>query len=409
MRHSSLVESSKPSINPVLQAALSSLDIQLESELTRYRRLRERPIKPRRQPSEASSPSSRLKEIAFEPTTKPPANNPSAKAGDSAIALPSMGKPLDNNVEEAVSTLVHQPQESATQSESAAQSDSVPPQIPPQDYLESSEKLLQTLAEEENVNEADSNDSNPLFTPLSVGAVLVLFVASMLLGSALIKPETFSHWGLDKLFNNDSNLTSDTPSVAVSPIGEEESLGGGNSNQELNLARDEFVKLSLDNLSTLPDVNPSPSVAPSPQTAPSPATAQPNSNVSEIPYANTGSGLATALLPPGLQPYPYPQAVVPYPVTVPPNPSPRPSVSEAVKAEAAPAPTGEEANLYFAIADYTGNEALEKAQEVIPDAYLRNFAPGVKIQLGAFKEEAQAKQLVTQLKEKGITASVYRP
>jgi cell division protein FtsN len=45
----------------------------------------------------------------------------------------------------------------------------------------------------------------------------------------------------------------------------------------------------------------------------------------------------------------------------------------------------------------------------VPDAYLRNFSPGVQIQMGAFYTESDANRLVAQLKQQGVSASVHLP
>jgi cell division septation protein DedD len=59
--------------------------------------------------------------------------------------------------------------------------------------------------------------------------------------------------------------------------------------------------------------------------------------------------------------------------------------------------------------DYSDPISLEKAQQVVADAYLRQFPAGVRIQLGAFNDAATAKTLVEQLQRQGLSAKVYRP
>jgi cell division septation protein DedD len=52
---------------------------------------------------------------------------------------------------------------------------------------------------------------------------------------------------------------------------------------------------------------------------------------------------------------------------------------------------------------------LEQARTVVPDAYVRDFPKGSRIQMGAFKTESEAKRLVEELQRQGISASIYRP
>lgn len=68
-----------------------------------------------------------------------------------------------------------------------------------------------------------------------------------------------------------------------------------------------------------------------------------------------------------------------------------------------------EVDYYYVVMDYSDPQSLEKARQVVPDAYARQFPPGVRIQLGAFNDAATAKTLVEQLQRLGLPAKVYRP
>jgi cell division septation protein DedD len=62
------------------------------------------------------------------------------------------------------------------------------------------------------------------------------------------------------------------------------------------------------------------------------------------------------------------------------------------------------------LVDYTDDRSLAQARTVIPEAYLEEIPDqGTKIQMGAFLSENEAKALVDQLRQRGITATIYRP
>jgi serine/threonine-protein kinase len=72
-----------------------------------------------------------------------------------------------------------------------------------------------------------------------------------------------------------------------------------------------------------------------------------------------------------------------------------------------PPPAGDK--FYYVLVDSTNDRALEQTRKVVPDAYVRNFPQGNRIQMGAFLRESEATTLVEQLKQQGISASIYRP
>jgi cell division septation protein DedD len=61
------------------------------------------------------------------------------------------------------------------------------------------------------------------------------------------------------------------------------------------------------------------------------------------------------------------------------------------------------------LVNYKSDRTLEQARTVVPDAYVRNFPEGNRIQMGAFKRESEAKTLIEQLNQQGVSASIYRP
>jgi hypothetical protein len=66
-------------------------------------------------------------------------------------------------------------------------------------------------------------------------------------------------------------------------------------------------------------------------------------------------------------------------------------------------------DFYYVLMEYKNDESLFKAREVVPDAYVREFPIGVRIQVAAFEDEASAKVMVEQMKEQGLAAQMYTP
>jgi cell division septation protein DedD len=64
---------------------------------------------------------------------------------------------------------------------------------------------------------------------------------------------------------------------------------------------------------------------------------------------------------------------------------------------------------YYVLVNDAGKQTLEKAKTIIPEAYVEKFPQGARIQMGAFKVESEATTLVEQLKQQGISASIYHP
>jgi hypothetical protein len=356
-----------------LQKALSSLDVSLEGELARYRRLRpQQPDSRRHLNSQQLHPLELLKQ-GKEPSVAPADAEPVTKQ-----VLPSP-EPVDPGETSATSSLVHQP--------AAPDSEVEKPELPaPQEYLQSSEGLLRSLKIEPK-KEEEATDS--LLTPLGIGSVLVLLISSALLSSALIDSEGFKRLALDRLkIGNLSPQNTDGTEVEVAPINSPEP----EISQSPNLANQEFVDLNLDTLSTLPleDQQSGSAQPPSP-----PGTTQPAPTASQtLTSTGTGSNLTAALLPPALRPQP-----------VEPIESSSETTSAAIKA--APAPTSKD--LYFVMVDYTGANSLANAKVIVDEAYLVKLPQGIHIQMGSFLKESLAQTFVKDLQEKGFVASIYRP
>ncbi len=66
-----------------------------------------------------------------------------------------------------------------------------------------------------------------------------------------------------------------------------------------------------------------------------------------------------------------------------------------------------DSGFYYVVTDYQNEQSLIAAQKVVPEAFVWQFAHGVKIQLAAFEARDQAEQFVADLKAKGMNARVY--
>ncbi|MGB7520701.1 MAG: hypothetical protein WA896_13815, partial [Spirulinaceae cyanobacterium] len=272
---------SKPALNPLLKAALSSLDINLEEELIRYRRLSKGS-----KPGESQSNFHRGNTLASPPTATETLDLSSLEEIsdlDSVSTTTEINLTTqlqeDSSQEDATANLVHQPTESEEKQNLAEPTNN---QQPPEDYLESSEQLLRSLEEKKSEEKQPQQKKNPawkqiLFSPLGIASVAVFVVASTLLGATLLDPQTASKLGLGGLLGYGDG------DVEVEPIDQAaiEAEQAKASPSGPNLANnEEFTKeLDLDTLSTVesgatPDAtaatSETPAAIPSPTLPPNP-------------------------------------------------------------------------------------------------------------------------------------------
>ena len=55
------------------------------------------------------------------------------------------------------------------------------------------------------------------------------------------------------------------------------------------------------------------------------------------------------------------------------------------------------------------SSGFAKARKIVPGAFLGRFPQGSRIQMGAFKNEAKANAFANQLRQQGMSASIYIP
>ena len=463
---------SSASINPVLQAALGSLDVQLEEELARYRRQRAgRPVmSPRglgrhqiRKPIELISVErvgGQTHRPALGMSTAPVVSFPLFMVNPTSVATPAQDanpEPIGQTAQLATSSEPNSggvvpspanaannlaPESSITKPLNPESADGggnlatvAAAQAQPDDYLESSEQLLRSLAEEETIAPPKKRFTDRLLTPLSVGLMLLLLLSSATIAFIVNNPATLKAFGLDRFFG------SKPPTVAQSPIAAPVAKNDAPIVNGPDLASDEFVDLNLNTLSRL-EATPKPSASPA-QVAP--LTALPNGATMAAPPVVPNSALprrsadlSSALLQSSPQAGVVPSAGLPQvaPLPAPAASAPRANTSSPASAKSKSSPTSAKSSkssakknspassssapvanssaaqpdgFYYVLVNYGSESALEQARTVVPDAYVRDFPKGARIQMGAFKTESEAKTLVEELQRQGISASIDRP
>lgn len=294
----------------------------------------------------------------------------------------------------------------------------IPPTGEPDDYLESSEALLRSLAEEDtSADRRDHRNNNSLLSPLGIGSMLLLLIASAVLGIVLFQPKLIPQgiFGSSSQRNANSDTTnSDTTKTNT----------GTNSQkvaepqltpvpQYPNLANDEFPEVKSPN--DVVGLTPKPTVNPQ-----SPANTPPNpSAITPVPGSNVG--VPTSELPPANQlpvnPAP-PAAVQPniqtniqaqpnqtQPNIQPNQPTNPPAQKPAPISDADLKPSA--SGMYQFVVPNQGDTAFANTRKIVPDAYV---SPDKKyIHVGAVSSKERAKKLLAELQSKGLNPQPYQP
>ena len=331
-----------------------------------------------------------------------------------------------------------------------------------EDYLESSEELLRSLAQEEADAESERSGLDNVMTPFGVGSMLLLLMASGMFGYLVMNPATFASIGstLSRLFKSPLPIAASIETASPSP-----------TTSGVIPTGSEFMDLSLNNLTVMGTQNnasglPSlPGLLPLGKPSNSPTTrvlggntmtSKPGASVKTtsrtvLPSAIGGATSAAApggglfqggnssLGTGGIFKDPAPQAeetppVYTQPVYTPPTYTPprrslapqrqEPTYRAPVQSpqqplrtmpmelppstptSIPPVPVESAAPItptYRVEAPYTGDRALEKAQQADPGAYFRNGENGAVVQMGgsySSREEAEAK--AESLKKQGF-------
>ncbi|GET36971.1 hypothetical protein [Microseira wollei] len=388
---SSPQSSPTPGLDPTLQAVLGNLDVNLEEELTRFRR--QRPGKKMLYTNGSSRPkvdksldlisvkATGGRNLGAENKASAASNNPTPGGVEDLneqrnIPAAAIASDVETNVSAAVAT---------NYTQAAAPGATL---IQPDDYLQSSEALLKNLtAEPENpfTPEQPERESDGLLSPLGIGSMLLLLLASATLGYVVMNPASVSH--LNRLFEPQKpKVAENTPKTAAA---------GGNASvvrgipTSPNLAAEEFGELTLRSLSTV-----EPRVAAIPTPAPRP----------QIPV-NTPATIPSAV--PGNVPLDLSRSLLPQPVESGSLPLPTSAPTPATRQTGAkPARAGE--NRYLVVMDYNGSRSLTQARKVAANAFVRRLPDGTRIQLASFPTASEARAKVQQLQKQGVSAQLYR-
>lgn len=371
-----------------LYAALGSLDVQLEAELERYRELRERQntgdrgaldrpvVIPEATIADAVIPIMAAAEL-------PSADSDSDEATSEATSGMS-ASPFDLNSEDDLefggdATDLSGFDESLGETRAIHSGDRGSPETnttPPDSYLASSEALL--------ASNRNRRRNKRKVSPLGVGGVLLLLLASATVGYVLVNPESLDRFGVRAWFDRKNDPIADNPDSA--PVVEAED----NLPTSPNLAAEEFVDIQIDTLSELaPPTTPTPS--PTPTSTPTPA-ADPNS------IDNLASALAPQTNPAGSA---TPNAT--------PNATPTPAPTNAMPPLPEVTPDPNYTGFYLVVVNEGNATALARIQASNPEAYFEQIAGARRIQVGAYDSLAIAQEVVDRIKAQGLPAQVYRP
>lgn len=447
-------------LHPRVKQALAYLDCYLEDELLRYRRAKSgSQVAP--SSARAMRPDDRVKSAPeltqFVPIDSLPKKVAESElreslVGDGENAVPESVTPLAADV---LASLAVIPEDGETLGDAYSLDDLMSysgmetlgdshsgglhqRQASPDDYLESSEELLRSLAQEEANVDHERSSLESLLTPFGIGSMMLMLMGSGMFGYLVMNPSTFAALGsgLTRMVSGFRGGAPAAPVVAVAPAQE----GGGEVPKEST----EFMDLSLKSLvvmgtqgkgmaglKVLPSIAPKTNAPGSAMVNAQPGMptvvvpGQPN-NVPVTPAIvggaaprntqNNSASPSNVAAQPAARPKPSlyrpaqpqrsyqppvrsaaPAPVKTLPMDLPPAPSTPTSIPPA-ESMPAPAPSG-----YRVEIPYTGDTDLEKAQKSDSGAYFKNGDNGAVIQMGetySSREAAEAK--AQQLKQQGF-------
>lgn len=368
-----------------LQNALGSLELDLEAELRRYRLHRSAEF-PAQMNAQGLNGWQNLPEESVEVEAQFPDSQQEVYSYDS-VSLPTPESPANRSPEvERVLERIRNPDATADPHGLLNLQDQ---QLPPEDYLDSSEELLRSVA-------GDPQSSQPQKRIFPLTPTRIALISAGVIGGALL---------LAIAVVNIFGKSPQPSPTAVNPVpagnGTPEVAGSAKEPTTVNLASQEFLDLSLDNLSIVPPKE-APTVAqPAPTVNAPVATAQPTApEAVVIPQplaAPTGrENLAAALLPPSLRPQPVPA----FPVT--------PQLAaKAPSNEVMVTPDGLKVGYYYVISRNTDPKHVGKVRELVKDAFVRNFPVGRAVQLSEVSSLSNAQALVQKFNNGQVATEIY--
>jgi hypothetical protein len=253
MHQPSSAEFNSYSLHPALRCALATLDTRLEDELARYRRYR---AGMRVSPSSSNLPKA-IESASARPIAK--------KTG---LDLPFIFTPpevQEDSIDRLTAADMATDQEdfaplAVWQGEKIEEEDDefgypLGETEMPQDYLESSEELLRSLAHEESGEAIERNILDNLLTPLGVGSLLLMLMGSAMFGYLVMNPASLAAAGRWAQKMASIRLPGGVPAQQIAADSTEVATAvtsnqGWNANSPA-LDSQEFVDLSLNNFSAI--------------------------------------------------------------------------------------------------------------------------------------------------------------
>ncbi len=370
--------SSTPGLNPILSMALGSLEVQLEQELTRYRRTRksfQQQTSLNTQPYIRIPKNPNLNDIQL-PVTPPTVTQAISLSQELTTPEVQEDNPTPENVPIFSSSIVHTKIQPPVPTNDTAQV--------PNDYLESSEALLPSLTAGQETEKTNvPNFRETVLSPVGITSIFCLLLATLTLNYVIFNPKNLPTLNFSQAFNSHSSSTGHNTQITDnnSPTNTETKITP--IPKYPNLAAQEFRQLTdtRDIVDLIPKQKPTPlTIQPSLNSIPSlPAISPVPSVVSTpLPKLTPGQSALAENLKPSLTPLSTPENL-------------KPSAD----------------GYYYIIVDNESQQLLATARRVVPDAYLspkRKF-----IYLGALKTKDDIKRRLQQLEAKGIKARVQAP
>jgi hypothetical protein len=391
--------SSTTVLQPLLKAALSSLEIDLTEELTRYRRRRGQQIPLRNEQSISPARAEVLNDLSINndlPESSFVNNSTQSEfvredLSQQSVPEKTAEQPLQSAVKTTIqpestnSAIVHTTQVNTPHVEEGLLHTTPDTHLPPDDYLESSEALLRSLTEEQPESSRPVKSTDRLLSPLGIGSMLLLLLASATLGYVAMNPVKLPFASKPSPDAANPPETGTTPGQQVVPT---------SIPKAPNLAAREFVDVNLDTIPVL----------------------QPKSSISPTPKPLLPTPAKKIVKPTVIQTLPIPQVVPTLPpLTLPPiqsatTPLPKSPIESVTTPPAKPLaknvlPSSD--GYYHVVADNNSDRALTDVRKVVTDAY--SSPKGTIIYLGAVKTPEEAEKLIQQLQSKGIKARISQP
>ncbi|PZO60269.1 MAG: hypothetical protein DCF15_02615 [Phormidesmis priestleyi] len=380
---------------PPLSAVLGSLNVDLEAELNRYRR--DRAVSP--QPNDSDDLFADLEDPAFdldaiEAAVQVTADMPPPVPRNRKLlaAMPSdpLGRPGSLLVTSAqvFEDLHRADSSSADSSRSLGESsladasqgaNPVAPTLLLSSYLDSSEKLIESLSEVPPMPEPVSTAFKPKRKTVSLLAGAILGLGGLVAGlgaSYLMSNPQMAQRVIDGLKGR-AGVVSTAPQKTFNPPGPD-------------LSAEEFVDINIDSLSSLHMPQP----VLNPQATPSGLSSGASSGASPGVSSDVSSGVSQAL-----PASPSASAALP-PIANQPNSTTQGGIQAAVIPANA---------TYYVTVPFTTDQALLGIRQSVAEAFVRQFRVGSRVQLAAFDDLASAQQFIEDIKAQGITAQVYGP